>query len=444
MSAARFKVGEARAHQHLAVVGGERLDQRLQVGREIGGAGVRLGVADFLAQDVGRAQRAGGAGQARVDADQGAAVRLVGAVVGGVGRVVGQRLQGGRAADHQGRDRQLGAQRVRLFQVEVEDGGGLARQRVLHGAAVDVGIAVAVAADPAAHLHVRRVDRLDLWFLVVGRSCSLAVVVGDVALDVVVQPRQFAQEGGAVVRQRVLDLVGHGQLGVAQHAGLPQRGDARAQQVHIGGFFLRRQRQVALGQQAGDVVLGVEDGFALHFGRVGRQHRRDQRLLEEFAHGLLADAGFLELAQREVDAALLRVRAGQQVRAAAADVVLVLGDVGQVREVRKRPHHGNGLFAGQDLEHAVQFLGGAGVGLAAEAHGRLTDGFDHGEHFLALLIAQHVAQQAAEQADIFLEGRVLVYFGSRPWLFSDVVVDCTRLFCHVISRKDVKCRCKGW
>jgi hypothetical protein len=31
--------------------------------------------------------------------------------------------------------------------------------------------------------------------------------------------------------------------------------------VQVGGAFLRRQRQVALGQQAGDVVLGVEDGL---------------------------------------------------------------------------------------------------------------------------------------------------------------------------------------
>ena len=69
----------------------------------------------------------------------------------------------------------------------------------------------------------------------------------------------------------------------------------------------------------------------------------------------------------EVDAALLRVRAGQQMGAAAADVVLVFRDVGQVGEVGERAHHRNGLLAGQDLQHAVQFLGGAGVGLAAEA-----------------------------------------------------------------------------
>jgi hypothetical protein len=131
-------------------------------------------------------------------------------------------------------------------------------------------------------------------------------VVGDVLLDVVVQARQFAQEGDAVVGQGVFDLVGHGQLGVAQHAGLPQRGDARAQQVQVGGAFLRRQRQVALGQQAGDIVLRVEDGLALHFGRVGGQHRRNQRVLEEGRHGVGLHAGFLQLAQREVDAALLR------------------------------------------------------------------------------------------------------------------------------------------
>jgi hypothetical protein len=76
------------------------------------------------------APSARGRGQAGVDADQGAAVGFVGAVVGGVRRLVGQRLQFRRAGDHQGRDRQFGAQRVRFVEVEVEDGGGLARQRV--------------------------------------------------------------------------------------------------------------------------------------------------------------------------------------------------------------------------------------------------------------------------------------------------------------------------
>jgi hypothetical protein len=68
------------------------------------------------------------------------------------------------------------------------------------------------------------------------------------------------------------------------------------------------------------------------------------------------------------------------------------------------------------FQHAVEFLGGAGVGLAAEAHGGLPDGFDDGVDFLALLVAQHVAEQAPEQADVFLQRRVLV--GVHAGLFS--------------------------
>jgi hypothetical protein len=94
------------------------------------------------------------------------------------------------------------------------------------------------------------------------------------------------------------------------------------------------------------------------------------------------------------------------VRAAAADVVLVFGDVGQVREIGKRAHHRIGLVAGQDFQHAVQ-LGGAGVGFAAEAHGGLADGFDHLVDFLAFLFAHDVAQQATEQADVFFQGASL-------------------------------------
>jgi hypothetical protein len=115
------------------------------------------------------------------------------------------------------------------------------------------------------------------------------------------------------------------------------RWHARAQQLQVGGAFLRRQRQVALGQQAGDVVLGVEDALALHLGRVGRQHRRDQRVLEEGA--TVARGTPARSLQREATLPSARA-AGQQVGAAAADVVLVFRDVGQVREIGKRAHHG--------------------------------------------------------------------------------------------------------
>ncbi len=48
------------------------------------------------------------------------------------------------------------------------------------------------------------------------------------------------------------------------------------------------------------------------------------------------------------------------------------------------------------------------IGVAPEAHGGLADVLDDVEHGVAFLVAQHVAQQAAKQADVFLQRGVLV------------------------------------
>ena len=111
--------------------------------------------------------------------------------------------------------------------------------------------------------------------------------------------------------------------------------------------------------------------------------------------------------------------------AAAADMVLVFGDIGQVRKVGKRAHHGIGLFARQLLEHGVQCQSGVGVFFAAKAHRGLADGLDHVEDGVAFLFAQHVAQQAAQQADIFFQWRVLVRAGG------GVCFCCTGFIKHV-------------
>ena len=93
MAAARFR-RDRRGRASIAPwLQRQRIGQHLQVGAEGFGVAVGRGRADFLAQDVGRAQRARGGGQPRVDADQRAPVRLVAAVRRGVGRGVGQRLQ---------------------------------------------------------------------------------------------------------------------------------------------------------------------------------------------------------------------------------------------------------------------------------------------------------------------------------------------------------------
>ena len=93
---------------------------------------------------------------------------------------------------------------------------------------------------------------------------------------------------------------------------------------------------------------------------------------KKVVHRVSADIGAFELGEREADAALLR----------------------------------------------------CGVVFAAKPHRRLADRFDHVKYEITLLLAQHIAEHPAEQADVFLEPGVLVgavwrFVGSSKIFYGD-------------------------
>ena len=92
---------------------------------------------------------------------------------------------------------------------------------------------------------------------------------------------------------------------------------------------------------------------------------------------------------------------------AAAHMVLVLGNVGQVRKVAERTDHADRLVVAQVLQQPVQRLAGAGVVLQPEGHRQLAHLLDQRKGGGAFLLADHLAQQPAEQADVVDQGFVL-------------------------------------
>ena len=111
--------------------------------------------------------------------------------------------------------------------------------RVLHHVVCDERVAVAVAADPAAHAQQR------------GNADVLAEARFHLLFQVGVDLRDFAEKGVAVILQAVRDLVMHRQPGGAQHARLPQDQHEAMQGFLIAGQFIRRHAgAIALGQQA--------------------------------------------------------------------------------------------------------------------------------------------------------------------------------------------------
>ena len=89
-------------------------------------------------------------------------------------------------------------------------------------------------------------------------------------------------------------------------------------------------------------------------------------------------------------------RSGEGMRPAATDMVLVLGDIGQVREEAVGADHLDGLAARQAVQRAFEFAPRGRVLAAMEANGRLTDALHDSEYRLPLLLAEGVAEDPAE------------------------------------------------
>ncbi len=375
---------QPRRDQRAGVVVVQRGFDDAQVGKAVVGRRIRVLRRDGVAQRAGARERLQRRRQPRVDAGQRAAVGLVLAVRVAVGAARGQRPHRGRDRGQQLRGRELGAELVDLAQVVAQRDLGLARQRQTQRVGVDMRVAVAVAADPVAHAEERRHRRRRL---------------PERAFEVAVEPRQRAQEGRRVVRQRVVDLVGDRQPGKAQHPRLPELRDARAQQGLVVGALGVVAQRLARGDKLGDRALGVEDALALDFGRVGGQHRADLRALQRGADLVGAEPGRGQV----LEAARERARGGlpgDLLRGQAARLVAVLGDVGEVAEVRERADHADRLVDRQALEQAVEVAPGARVVLVAVGHREPAHALDELVGRIALLLADDLAEDAPEQPDV--------------------------------------------
>ncbi len=267
----------------------------------------------------------------------------------------------------------------------LEQHGGLAQQRALQRAGVHVRIAVAVAADPAAHAQ-ERLQRRGRGGEGLGRFAVQQL--GQVR----VQARDDLQEGAAVVRQRVLDFVGDRQPRIAQHAGLPQRGHAAQQRrVQVGALF-GGERAVALRQRGGDFAMHVQRALALHLGGVRRQHRHHAGFGQQAADARRAHALAGQHLHRFAQAAARRRVVGDGAGALAAVLVAVFGDVVQVQEITEGARDRVRVAALQALDALLQQLAVGVVAFAAELHGRAAQGFDRVEDALAFALLDDGSQ----------------------------------------------------
>ncbi len=225
-------------------------------------------------------QAFGGGSEPRVDARDGAAVGLVAPVAGLVARLRGERLDCRRRRVDARRERELLAEQVHFLEVMREHEPRMLGERGAQHLRGDVGIAVAVAADPGADGEKRRQPRH-------GREAEALL---QRLLELGVQARQLLQEGEAEVLDAVHDLVGDLEARAPQHRGEPEPQNFRMERFISFLVF-------GFGKKAGDLPLAIQDALSLYFGGVRGEHRADVRPAKPFHQLVETKAAYL--VQRE-------------------------------------------------------------------------------------------------------------------------------------------------
>jgi hypothetical protein len=243
-------------------------------------------------------------------------------------------------------------------------------------------VPVTIAADPAAESQEQR--------------DGLGQMGG--TFDIRIQRWHFTQKRGAPVGERVLDLVVDAELLGPQHPCLPERRDARQQflvdrRVAIFGLALARF------DQCGDRPFGIEDALAPHLGRMRSQHRHQAGIGEQRGQPLRTDAARVQCRHR------MRQSTGSHrgARLLAAYKMTVLGDVREVGEVTERTDDVDRVVARQAAQQRIETTGCRRFSVAAEAQRGLADLLDRRIHRIALVGAEHVAEQLSQQPDVLAQ-----------------------------------------
>ena len=390
---------QAPARQDRRAVALQRPGDRVEIGRQLFDARVSRRVSQRMTQGDDVIEVARRLGEARIHAGDGAPIGLVLPLRRGVVGAVGERVQFLADPHELGGQRQLAAELMQLVEIVAERAGALQSRGLVKHARGHIGIAVAVAANPRADAQEGR-DPLP------GRARAL---LGERVRDDAVEPRQFTEERVIVIGEAIGHLVDYGQAGLTQHVGAPQDENGPAQPL----FVERQRRLVAVGalagvEQFGDFQLAGQRALAPDLGRMGGQHRAHQRALEEGAERSRLDAHLARALKRVGQRAGARRGARDHMRAVAADVMLVLGDVGQMREIAVCAHDRERLVGAEAVEGGLQLAPRADLVIAMEADRGLADLLHQGEDLLALLLAHGVAQDAAEQADVAAQRTILL------------------------------------
>ena len=94
--------------------------------------------------------------------------------------------------------------------------------------------------------------------------------------------------------------------------------------------------------------------------------------------------------------------------AVAADVMLVLGNIGEMREMTEGADDLIGRDRGQSVQNGMKLAPGDLVGITMKTHGGAANVLNQIEYGLAFLLAHDISQHAAQQPDVVAQRNVLI------------------------------------
>jgi len=95
----------------------------------------------------------------------------------------------------------------------------------------------------------------------------------------------------------------------------------------------------------------------------------------------------------------------------STSVVLVFRQIGELGEVAEGTDHQDGAARAEALEDVLQVLPRLGILGPVEAHGTLSDPLDEQKSLVSFLFPDRISQQPPQQADVLLQGQILVGVG---------------------------------
>ena len=269
------------------------------------------------------------------------------------------------------RQRQFSAQRMDAVQIISDRRRRAALQRILQLGRLNEGIAVAIAADPAAHAQETLRPRPQHPF------------------PPGIERGQHGQEAVPKISEDIFDFVGNEQLFAAQRACLPQERDL-AKDSFVQIFPVRRFRapRVFEVHQVGDAVLVVDHALAPHLGRVGGQHRHDQAVCQKVEHRVAPHALRFKTLERGGD---IGARFGR-------DTLAILRQIGEHRKQHEAAREIQRIIEAERIQPGVGKVRAVKPSRAIDRGG--ADIFGLLIEFFPAIGANDVTQQPPEIADI--------------------------------------------